>query len=141
LVRKDVSLPSNQSGSLFLVANHSNPAPLFREDGERVMKKRIKSKLKGSRFERKVALELSKKGFLVYKGSASKGGWYEGHRIGVGDLLAINKERKLIIEVKYNKSKLTQKERSGLIEVARKVGAEPYLAYWEGEIKLERVKA
>ncbi|HDG63947.1 MAG TPA: hypothetical protein ENG72_01060 [Thermococcus sp.] len=105
------------------------------------MKKRIKSKLKGSRFERKVALELSKKGFLVYKGSASKGGWYEGHRIGVGDLLAINKERKLIIEVKYNKSKLTQKERSGLIEVARKVGAEPYLAYWEGEIKLERVKA
>lgn len=100
----------------------------------------IKSKLKGSKFERKVALELSKKGFLVYKGSASKGGWFKGRRVGVGDILAVSRGKKLLVEVKFDKTKLTKKDRDVLISIAREVDAEPYLAYWDDEIKFERVR-
>ncbi len=85
-----------------------------------------KLKRKGLDFERKIKKIFEEKGYYVVRSAGSR---------GVADLVALNKEEKLLIACKKT-GNLTVNAKNRLVETAKKINGTPILAFEEeGRVK------
>jgi predicted transcriptional regulator/Holliday junction resolvase-like predicted endonuclease len=106
----------------------------FPDDYEMVVESRSMNPYKKGRyFEYRVRDFLKQKGYWILRSPRSQ---------GIADLVAIKKGEVLLIQCKTYKYGLKNAEKEKLVEIARSIGAEPYLAYRErrGQICLEKLK-
>jgi len=85
---------------------------------------------KGYRFERRVIEKLESEGYWVVRQAKSS----------FPDLVAFKGGETLLVECKVDRGYFTKREREELVELARRIGAKPILAYRNGrKIEFEEI--
>ncbi|MGB9896056.1 MAG: hypothetical protein ACPLN2_09190 [Thermoproteota archaeon] len=87
-------------------------------------KRKASSYSKGIKAERRIKIELEKKGWLVKQSKGSRGPY---------DLYALKNGKKLLVQVKSGSSYLKKKDKAKLRQTARKKGAKALFVHIKGK--------